>query len=133
MEVDGEERGEAVAVLVACGSPYTYLGRRPLDLVPGAAFDGRLAWVALRRTRPHELGGLLLRAARGRDLPLSGPALGGGAATGSLVVRSAEPAPVQADGEALGRHREVRVSPGPVLRIVDPAAPLLKTGAGRTI
>ncbi len=27
---------DAIAVLVACGTPYTYLGPRPLDLVPGA-------------------------------------------------------------------------------------------------
>ena len=133
LEVDGEARGEAVAVLVACGTPYTYLGSRPLDLVPGAAFDGRLAWVALLRARPHEIGGLLLRAARGRDLPVSGPALSGGSAESGLVVRSTDPAPVQADGEALGRHREVRISSGPVLRVVDPGTPLLKTDPGRTI
>jgi diacylglycerol kinase family enzyme len=120
VEVDGVPGPEAIAVLVACGTPYTYLGRRPLDLAPGAAFDGRLAWVALTRARPHELGRIATRAVRGRELPLDGPALQGGGGPAELVVRSAEPAPVQADGEVLGRHREVRVTPGPVLRVIDP-------------
>ncbi len=119
---DGTRVPEAVAVLVACGTPYTYLGARPLDLAPGAAFDGRLAWVALTRTRPHELGRIAVRAVRGRDLSLDGPALRGGRAPAGLVVRSPEPAPVQADGEPLGRHREVRVAPGPALRVLDPLA-----------
>jgi diacylglycerol kinase family enzyme len=132
VEVDGEAGPEAVAVLVACGAPYTYLGRRPLDLAPGAAFDGRLAWVAITRARPHELGRLAVRAVRGRELPLDGPALVGGRAPAGLVVRSPEPAPVQADGEPLGRHREVRVAPGPVLRVLDPrpAPPLNSDGRG---
>jgi diacylglycerol kinase family enzyme len=111
---------DAVAVLVACGTPYTYLGRRPLDLVPGAAFEGALAWVALTRMRPHELAGLMGRAARGRDLPLGGPALWGGGAAAEILVRSDAPSPVQADGEVLGRHTEMRVAPGPRLRVVDP-------------
>ncbi len=117
---DGAGAVEAVAVLVACGSPYTYLGGRPLDLAPGAAFEGRLAWVALSRVHPGELAGILLRAARGRDLPMGGPALAGGTVTRELVVSSAEPAAVQADGEPLGRHRHVRIQPGPALRILDP-------------
>jgi diacylglycerol kinase family enzyme len=134
VEVNGAAGPEAIAVLVACGTPYTYLGRRPLDLAPGAAFDGHLAWVALTRARPHELGRLAARALRGRELPLDGPALRGGRAPVGLVIRSPEPAPVQADGEPLGRHREVRVSPGPVLRVLDPRpSPPLNSGGDRTI
>ncbi|HET6690912.1 MAG TPA: diacylglycerol kinase family protein [Miltoncostaeaceae bacterium] len=131
----GAEAGPgAVAVLVACGTPYTYLGRRPLDLAPGAAFDGHLAWVAITRARPHELGRLAALALRGRELPLDGPALRGGRAPAGLVIRSPEPAPLQADGEPLGRHREVRVTPGPVLRVVDPRpSPRLNSDGDRTI
>ncbi len=117
---DGGEPVLARAVLSACGTPYTYLGRRPLDLAPGAAFDGRLAWVALTRLRPHELSRLALRAARGVDLPIGSEALRGGAVLHDLLVESDVPAPVQADGEPLGRHERVRVSPGPVLRAVAP-------------
>jgi diacylglycerol kinase family enzyme len=110
----------ARAVLAACGTPYTYLGRRPLDLVPGAAFDGRLAWVGLTRLRIDELCRLALRAARGADLPVGTGALRGGSVERELVVESDAPAPVQADGEPLGRHLRVAVSPGPVLRAIEP-------------
>ena len=117
---DGGEPVLARAVLAACGTPYTYLGRRPLDLVPGAAFDGRLAWVGLTRIRPDELARLGLRAVRGRELPIGSPTLAGGVITRELLVESDAPAPVQADGEPLGRHREIGVRPGPVLRAVEP-------------
>lgn len=126
---EGVDPVDAVAVLVACGTPYTYLGRRPLDLVPGAAFDGRLAWVALTRVRATELALLVARAARGRDLPTDGPSLRGGAAEGELVVRADAPAPVQADGEPIGHHREVGMRPGPRLWVVDPRAAALKSEA----
>jgi diacylglycerol kinase family enzyme len=128
---DGAPSFEAAAVLVACGSPYTYLGPRPLDLVPGATFEGPLAWVALARVRPTEVGGLLARALTGRELPLDGPALRGGRISVDLVVRCERPAPVQADGEVLGRHHELRASRGPTLRVLDPRpAPALKTTSG---
>ena len=117
---DGGEPVLARAVLAACGTPYTYLGRRPLDLVPGAAFDGHLAWVGLTRIRPGELAHLGLRAARGRELPIGSPTLAGGVFARELLVESDAPAPVQADGEPLGRHREIRVRPGPVLRAIEP-------------
>jgi hypothetical protein len=109
-----------LAALVACGSPYTYLGARPLDLVPGAAFEGRLAWVGLTRARPHELARLVALAALGRPLPIGGDALVGGPVERRLVVRAEGPVAVQADGEALGSHELLEAGPGPVLRVVDP-------------
>jgi diacylglycerol kinase family enzyme len=129
---EGIDPVRAVALIVACGTPYTYLGRWPLDLVPGAAFDGSLAWVALTRMRPHELVGLMGRAAAGRALPLGGPALRGGGAGAEIVVTSDAPAAVQADGEALGRRTRMRVAPGPRLRVIDPrSVARLKSGAAR--
>lgn len=129
---DGEVVQDAVAVLAACGAPYTYLGPRPLDLVPGAAFDGRLAWVSLARVRPGEIGGLVLRAVGGRALPLDGPTVRGGAVARSLAVHAAQPVPVQADGEVLGRHTDVLIAPGPTLLVLDPRpATRLKSDPGR--
>jgi diacylglycerol kinase family enzyme len=120
VSIDDADAVDCAAVLVACGTPYTYLGRRPLDLAPGAAFDGRLAWLGLTRVRPDEIARLMLRAARGRDLPIGGPALTGGPVARSVVVHADAAGPVQADGEPLGRHTEVRISPGPVLHAVEP-------------
>jgi hypothetical protein len=121
---------EAAAVLAACGTPYAYLGRRPLDLVPGAAFDGRLAWLAVTRVRVPEVTRLMLRAVRGRDLPLGGPTLVGGTVRRELTVRADAPAAVQADGEPLGRHEDMAILPGPLLRAVVPrSSPVLKSEA----
>jgi hypothetical protein len=120
VSVDGADPVECAAAMVACGSPYTYLGRRPLDLAPGAAFDGRLAWVGLSRVRPDEVTRLMLLAARGRDLPVGGPLLVGGPVARTVAIRADAPGPVQSDGEPLGRHEELLVTPGPVLRAVVP-------------
>jgi hypothetical protein len=117
---DGAEPLAASTLLAACGSPYTYLGRRPLDLVPGATFDGHIAWTALLRVRPHEVTALLLRAARGRPLPVGSPALAGGLAEREVLVTAARPIAVQADGEALGHHSWVRILPGPELLTIAP-------------
>jgi diacylglycerol kinase family enzyme len=117
---DGGPQVDVLAALVACGTPYTYTGPRPLDLVPGASFDGTLAWLGVTRARPHELARLAALAGLGRPLPVGTKPLVGGPVARTLAVRSGSPAWVQADGEVLGRHEQLEVGPGPVLRIVDP-------------
>jgi diacylglycerol kinase family enzyme len=117
---DGRVTVDAITALVASASPYTYLGPRPLDLVPGAGQDGRVAWVALTRLRPIELAALMAKALAGGTPDLGRPPLRGGPLTGELVVTAARPVPVQADGEPLGHHREVRVRAGDTLTVVDP-------------
>ncbi len=120
--VDDGPQVDVLAALVACGTPYTYTGPRPLDLVPGASFDGLLAWLGVTRARPHELARLVALAALGRPLPVGSGPLVGGPLPRALVVRAQTPAWVQADGEVLGRHELLEVGPGPVLRMVDPRA-----------
>jgi diacylglycerol kinase family enzyme len=114
---DGGPEVAAATVIAACGGPYAWLGRRPLDLVPGADFDGVLAWLAVLRARPHELARLTARSLRGAALE-GEAALMHGRAARELVVRAAVPVAVQADGEPLGRHTEARMRPGPSLRLV---------------
>jgi diacylglycerol kinase family enzyme len=121
---DGDEV-PAATVIAACGGPYAWLATRPLDLVPGAAFDGVLGWLAILRSRPHELARLTGRALRGHDLQ-GEVALMHGRAEREIVVRAAAPVAVQADGEPLGRHAEVRMRPGPALRLVSFARDPLK-------
>ena len=88
--------------------------------MPGASFDGTLAWLGLTRARLHELARLAALAAAGRPLPVGRGPLVGGTVPRALVVRADRPASVQADGEPLGHHELFEVGPGPVLRIVDP-------------
>ncbi|MDX6554001.1 MAG: hypothetical protein QOD86_196 [Miltoncostaeaceae bacterium] len=117
VSADGGAEMAAATLIAACGGPYAWLGRRPLDLVPGADFDGVLAWLAVLRARPHELARLTARALRGGALE-GHAALIHGRAGRELVVRADAPVAVQADGEPLGRHTEVRMRPGPALRLI---------------
>ena len=119
---DDAEPVDVVTLLAACGSPYTYLRSRPLDLVPGADFDGSLRWTGLRDIRPDHVMRLMAEVARGRPLPEHPSLVTGGVET-ALTVTADEPAPVQADGEVLGRHTSVRIEPGPTLEVVDVRGP----------
>jgi diacylglycerol kinase family enzyme len=98
LEVEGA--GRAAFVLVANCSPYTYAGSIALDLVPGAAFDAGLAYLAPIRVRSRDLPRLLVRGSRGsgvrsqRSLAASD--------VDRIVVRCDEPLPLQVDGEDAG-------------------------------
>jgi diacylglycerol kinase family enzyme len=124
LHVTTDEAGDpedVATVLAACGSPYTYLRDRPLDLVPGADFSGPVRWVGVRRVGARSLSRLALGAIRGRAPSPGHPDLVMGDAGAALRISADAPMPVQADGEALGRHREIVISPGPVLTVVVPA------------
>lgn len=107
------------AAIVACGSPYAYLGPRPLDLAPGADFGPRLRWMGLRSVAVHAVAGAVEGALRG-GRHIGRPNVADGWAADSILVEADRPVAVQADGEALGRHTSVRFEPGPVLRALIP-------------
>jgi len=109
VEAGGESlRGSSV--LVANCHPWSYLGPFPLRLAPFARFDGGLDAVV-----PHDM--------RWRQLPRYARYLlvTGGHSAGhdrdlrylhdvdELVVRCDRPLPVQADGDDLGDHDEIRL------------------------
>ncbi len=119
VSVDGGPAATYGALAVATGSPYTYLGPWAVDMLPAAAFDGVLAWLALRRVTPWSLG----RAVTG-GLGRQGHLGSRGVAAGSarvLEVAADQPIAVQADGEPLGWHREIVLGRGPDLQTVVPA------------
>ena len=105
---------EAAAVLAACGSPYTYLGPRPLDLVPGAAFDGRDRLGGPHADPPGEVGGLRCarpagpRAAARRPRRCAAARVGRGRGAGR-----ARPRPCRPTGRSSGATAQVRISPRP--------------------
>jgi len=121
ISVDGAPPVRAVTLMVGCGRPYAYVGPRPLNLMPRADWDGTLEWLSLARPSPPAAAAALLGGLRG-GRHLAAPALMGGTTRGEVRVRGVRPAPVQADGEALGPAHEVVVRPGPVLRVVVPAS-----------
>jgi diacylglycerol kinase family enzyme len=121
VRADDRDAEHMTTVIVACGAPYAYLGRRALDLAPGADFGDRLRWMGLRTARLRTVGGAVAGAFRGgRHLTMRSVAAGW--ADHQVVVDADRPVAVQADGEPLGWHTHVRLSHGPVLRTLVAAA-----------
>lgn len=115
---DPVDRGFLTMILNA--NPYTFLGDRPLDLVPEASLDAPLAAVTVTDLSLSRL------------LPLVGRALGSGDVRGcrgvrvrtglrSATVDADPPVPYQIDGDHLGSGRrfEIRWAPE-VLNLVVP-------------
>ena len=110
MEIDfGSARVDGVTVVVQNAAPYTYFGRRPVDMGEGATLQsGDLAGIVLRRASLLDIPTITWRAlARGTRLarhrqvhPFSGVA--------SLTVRSLDerPLPLQVDGDYIGEASE---------------------------
>ena len=119
MTVDGGTPDLFTAALVACGAPFAFLGPRPLDLVPGADFGGRLRWVGLRSARLRSLGAVVSGALRG-GRHVDRPSVASGWAEREIHIQTDRPVAMQADGEPLGSHMEVLLTPGPTLRTLIP-------------
>lgn len=117
LRADDDDEIELSAVVVAAGSPYAFFGARPLQLTPGAAFDGRLRWMGIEETGPRRLttvirGGLQAGSHIGRE------GISDGWALREVVLSVDHPIALQADGEPLGRFADIRFLPGPRLRVV---------------
>jgi diacylglycerol kinase family enzyme len=106
LEIEGH--GRAAFALVANGTPYSYLGSRPLRIAPEARFELGLDLVAPRRVKPASIP------------RLAAYAIGGRGQTGAadvvvahdldrVSIRCDRPLPLQADGEDLGDVTEVEI------------------------
>ena len=116
---DPVDRGFLAMILNA--NPYTFLGDRPLDLVPEASLDAPLAAVTVTDLSLSRL------------LPLVGRALGSGDVRGcrgvrvrtglrSATVDADPPVPYQIDGDHLGSGRrfDIRWAPEALNLVVPP-------------
>jgi diacylglycerol kinase family enzyme len=99
LEIEG--LGRAAIAFVSNDAVFTYAGRIPLRFSPAARFELGLDLAAPEQIGLATLARLVPRLAVGRGL-----AAARGVLTGHdldrLVIRSAEPRPLQADGEDLG-------------------------------
>jgi diacylglycerol kinase family enzyme len=117
VEVPGEEPISGVRLAMVCNTdPWTYLGSRPLRLVPGCSFDRGLGLFALRSmATPTVLRhvGQVLRGAdpKGKHLVLRDD-------VSHIRVSSPRPVRVQVDGDVLGERSSVNfVSVPAALRV----------------
>ena len=104
---NGEELTKGFLTVVMNTNPYTYLGNRPIDLVPGLTLSDPLAVVTLEELRLSSLGPVLAGALRGKDL--SGRrSVDLRTDMRSLVIECDPPAPYQVDGDYLGASKRLR-------------------------
>ena len=107
MGPNGEELTKGFLTVVMNTNPYTYLGNRPIDLVPGLTLTDPLAVVTLEELRLSSLGPVLAGALRGKDL--SGQrSVDLRTEMRSLVIECDPPAPYQVDGDYLGASKRLR-------------------------
>jgi diacylglycerol kinase family enzyme len=116
VEVDGSVL-DGVSAMVQNTMPYTYFGRRPIDLAEDVTLDsGTLAGVVLRRARPLDMPSIIWRALSERARIVKHRRVTGFSGQTSLVVRSTDgrPLPLQVDGDFLGdvERAEFRVDAG---------------------
>ncbi len=97
IDVDGV--GRAAFVFVANADPYTFLGSRPLHIVPDADLEAGLDVVAPERIRPHTVPSLLRYVLTGKRPPSTIRMLHD---ADRIEMRCDVPLPLQTDGEDLG-------------------------------
>jgi diacylglycerol kinase family enzyme len=117
VSIDGGTSFPMASVSVACTRPYAYFRRYAFDLIPEAGQDGALGWL-----------GSVSRGMSGPAIAAAGAFTGAwhldssrvahGVARASIVLESTEGVALQADGEPLGRHRRIVMTPAAGLLVL---------------
>jgi diacylglycerol kinase family enzyme len=105
--------------IISNTSPWTYLGRRPVNPSPGAGFDTGLDIFALRRMRTiGTLNALRQMFSQASD-PLRGRDVVSLHDQPAFTLRSDRPVALQVDGEYVGEHESVTFRAVPrALRVI---------------
>jgi diacylglycerol kinase family enzyme len=121
IEVPGEPEQSGFFLCIASNTaPWTYLGRRPVNLLPRASFCAGLDVVALRRTSTTRMLRHVARALRGRE-PCQHSTVATVSDAGQVILRSSRPMAVQVDGDYLGDQQTLLLRSIPAaLRVVVP-------------
>jgi diacylglycerol kinase family enzyme len=107
VELPGEDPVTGVRLAFVCNTdPWTYIGSRPLRLIPTCSFDRDLGLFALRSLRPPTVLRHLGQVLRNVDEP-TGKNLVLRDDVSHIRVTSARPVRVQVDGDLLGERRSV--------------------------
>ncbi len=119
---DGEVVGDSAFAIVSNTSPYTYLGRRPIVVAPGAGLDDPLALTLFRTLEiPLILRGAASALGSARMISRH-PKIAQRVGLSALTVTGHGPFPFQVDGDYLGdtEHLDIRYEPD-ALTVVMPA------------
>jgi diacylglycerol kinase family enzyme len=120
LECDGRPPvGHLFMGIVSNTSPWTYLGHRPVNPSPRAAFDTGLDLFALRRLRTISTLNALRQMITPRGAPLSGRDVVSLHDQPEFRISSGRPVAVQIDGEYVGEHEVVTFRSVPdALRVI---------------
>jgi diacylglycerol kinase family enzyme len=105
----GEERIAGVTAIVQNATPYTYFGRRPVEMAEGATLtSGDLAGLVLEHARPTAIPTIIWRALSERARVSKHRQVHPFSGVSELCVRSLDdrPLPVQVDGDYIGEVHE---------------------------
>ncbi len=120
LDADGATLAEGLLAIVLNANPYTYLGSRSFDLVPGLGLDEPLAVVTLPTLSPHRILPVGLKALRAGDVR-GMPGARVHEQLTDLTVTADPPVAYQADGDHLGAAPRLRIRWTPdALRLVLP-------------
>jgi diacylglycerol kinase family enzyme len=105
--------------IISNTSPWTYLGRRPVNPSPGASFDTGLDIFALRRMRTINTLNALRQMFSQRSEPPRGRHVVSLHDQPGFTLRSDRPVSLQVDGEYVGEHESVTFRAVPrALRVI---------------
>lgn len=107
VELPGQEPVEGVRLALICNTdPWTYLGRKPLRLLPNCSFDTGLGLFALRSLAPPTVFRHAVQLMRGAKHP-RGRNLVRDDDVSHIRVSCPEPVRVQVDGDLVGERNKV--------------------------
>ncbi len=120
LERDGQSPiGRLFLGIISNTSPWTYLGRRPVNPSPGASFDTGLDIFALRRMRTINTLNALRQMFSQRSEPPRGRHVVSLHDQPAFTLRSDRPVALQVDGEYVGEHESVTFRAVPsALRVI---------------
>lgn len=122
VSIDGGTPFPMASMSVACTRPYAFFRQRPFDLIPDAGQEGALGWLG-SVTRGMSGPAIAAAGAFTGAWHLDSSRVAHGMANESIVLESTEGMAVQADGEPLGRHRRVVMTPAKGLLVLRGDAP----------
>ena len=120
LDADGEPLAAGLLTIILNANPYTYLGSRSFDLVPGLNLGEPLVAVTLPSLSLHRMLPVALKALRSGDVRgLPGASVH--SELRDLTVTAEPPVGYQADGDHLGASPRLRIRWAPeALRLVLP-------------